>query len=149
MPSWKWEVVEDDFGVKATEGTAGVGGPARYFIKYKDEPYKAKIVNEKSGAVIYLSLFSNPDLVKPPGMFNLEYRTADYYTLDSFCDPEDVEKWLYEKGVERNIENRTDLHYLHILMKGFTKQILETTQRHGFGISHWAKEWLESLENKI
>lgn len=143
MGAWKWEVLEDDFGVRAEEGYGGAGGEHRYFIKFKDEPYKAKFENGE-GSVIYLSVFSDPDLVKPPGMFNLEYRIEgrNDYELVSFSKTSQVKEWFDEKG----ITERPDIERIYAKMIHFTEDIIRVTTKHGFGISAWAKEWHEALE---
>ena len=145
MGFWRWEVIEDDFEVRTEEGYAGTGGEHRYFIKFKDEPYKVKVENE-DGSVIYLSVFSDPDLVKPPGMFNLEYRIGgrNDYELVSFSKTSQVEDWLDERG----ITERPDLWRIYAKMIGLTEDIIRITKEHGFGVSVWAEEWLTEWRQK-
>lgn len=140
MVSGKWRVLKNDFSVDTEKGHAGVGGEPRYFIKFDNEPYKATFENEEGCTIIYLSVISNPDLIKPPGIFNIEYwEPKDRYSLHSFYNPENVEEWFDKTGIKDMPEVQT----IYENMISFTNEIIETTQRCGFGVSEWAKEWLE------
>jgi hypothetical protein len=140
MKPGKWRVARKDFRVRVQKAHAM--GEIRDVVTFNEEPYKAVFQNEYGSNVLSLSVFCNSDLVQPPGIFNIEYRTKTYYFLQSFADPKDVEEWFDKK----HIKYRPDVQEIYKKMITFNERILKATKRLGFGIEESNQEWLDSLK---
>ena len=114
MVSWKLTLHEYSFNCPRVEQISlDNKGLPTFSLKYNNGvPFKIVYESEDNGGdVIEIKAFSDPYLtLTKPGYFDVEHRKADRgWDLPRFFKPEELEKWLKEKGVD-DIPDFKDIH---------------------------------------